>query len=160
MATTDIDQWLEQLQEQFQHHIGDRNNLTQRFVQFLEECQRREERRSTVEQQFNHCRNEHAEGMTEVARSLIDIRQEFQGRGAMFDQLRRTVTAHFMPNLDNLKTEQENLQVRLLQLTQEHNNASLQGSRASPWHAKSSGTTGRELPGGANPSLLLLSSWI
>ena len=55
-----------------------------------------------------HFRNEYAEAVTEAARSFIDIRQEFQGRGAMFDQLRGTVTTHLTPNLDSLKTEQEN----------------------------------------------------
>ena len=99
VPTTDIDQWLEQLREEFQYHVGDRNNLTQRFAQFLEEHQRREERR-TVLWNTNSItsKSEYAEGMTEVARSFIHIRQEFQGRGAMFDQLRRTMTTQLMPN--------------------------------------------------------------
>ena len=39
----------------------------------------------------------------------------------MFDQLRRAVSTHLMSNLDILKTEQDNLNVQLVQLTQEHN---------------------------------------
>ena len=39
----------------------------------------------------------------------------------MFEQLRRTVNTHIMPNMDILKTEQENTYVRLVQLTQEDN---------------------------------------
>ena len=111
MPTTDLDQWLEQLREEFQHHVEDRNNLTQRFAQLLEEYQRREERRATLEKQFNRFRNEYTEGMTEAARSFTDIRQEFQGRGAMFEQLRRTVNTHIMLNMDILKTEQGNMGV-------------------------------------------------
>ena len=60
----------------------------------LEEYQRREERRMTLEQRFDHFRNEFAEAMTEAAGSFIDIRQEFQGRRAMFEQLRRLVKTH------------------------------------------------------------------
>ena len=39
----------------------------------------------------------------------------------MFDQLRRLVNTHIMPNMDSLKTEQDNTGVQLTQLTQEHN---------------------------------------
>ena len=60
VETSDIDQWHDQLRQEFQHHVRDRNNLAPRGAQFLEEHQRREERRSTVEQQFNHFRNEYA----------------------------------------------------------------------------------------------------
>ena len=130
MATSDMHQWLEQLRQDFQHRVGDRLNLAQRFAQFLEEHQRREERRSTLEQQCNQFRNEYAEGMTEAARSFIEIRQEFQGRGAMFVQLRKSVTHHLMPNLRTLKTEHESIQAQPVQLSQEHNQYSSGWSNA------------------------------
>ena len=116
----DIDQWLNQFREEFQNNVVDRNNLTQRFAQFLEEYQRREERRATLEQRVEHFRNEYAEAMTETAMSFINIRQEFQGRGAMFEQLHGLVNTHIMPNMDSLKAEQDNMGVPLTQLTQEH----------------------------------------
>ena len=82
--------------------------LSQRFAQFLEEYQRREERRATLEQRFERFRDEYTEAMMEAAMSFINIRQEFQGQGAMFDQLRRLVNTRIEPNMDSLKTEQNN----------------------------------------------------
>ena len=43
--------------------------------------------------------------MTEAARSLIDIHQEIQGRGAMFEQLQNCDK----PSPETLKTEQKNM---------------------------------------------------
>ena len=41
--------------------------------------------------------------------SFISIRQEFQGRGARFEQLRGLVNTQLVPEVDGLKTEQDNM---------------------------------------------------
>ena len=58
--------------------------------------------------------------MREAAMSFISICQEFQGRGARFEQLRGLVNTHIMPKMDNMQTEQDNTGVRLTQGSQEH----------------------------------------
>ena len=69
------------------------------------------EERSNLEQRFEQLRHEYAVSMTEAARTFVLMRQEFQNRDVMFEQLHRTVLSHHMPNLDILRTEQENLRV-------------------------------------------------
>ena len=68
VPTADVEQWINQFREEFRNNAVDGDTLTQRFTQFLEERQRREEhRRSTLEQRLEHFRNEYVEAMTETA---------------------------------------------------------------------------------------------
>ena len=58
--------------------------------------------------------------MAEIAMSFVHIRQEFQGEGARFEQLRTHVHTHLLSRMDELQTELENTGVRVAQATQEH----------------------------------------
>ena len=84
----DVEQWLNQFREEFRNNSVDGNNLTQLFTQFVEEYRQREERRASLEQRVEHFRSEFMEAMTETAMSFINICQDLQGQGDMFEQLR------------------------------------------------------------------------
>ena len=108
--------------EEFRKHAVDGNTITQRFQEFLEEHQRREENssRALLEQRLARFRSEYIETMRETAMSFINIRQEVQGRGARFERFRDMVNAQLKHQLDGIQAEQINMEVRLTQPSQEH----------------------------------------
>ena len=79
-----------------------------------------ENSRALLEQRLAHFRNEYVEGMRETAMSFIKIRQELQGREARFERLCDLVNTQLMPKMDGIQAEQDNMGVRLTQLSQEH----------------------------------------
>ena len=83
--------------------------------------QRREESsRALLEERLAHFRNEYADAMRETAMSFISIHPEFQRQGARLEPPRELVNTQLTPQMDRMQTEQDNMGVRLTQLSQEH----------------------------------------
>ena len=121
VPTTEIEQWVTQLRDEFNVRGLDWDVLTQRFTRFLEEQQRREESsRSVLEQRLAQFRHEYAEAMNETAMSFVCIHQEFQGWGSRFEQLCQLAHTLLMPRMDEFQTELDRTGVRVAQVTRKH----------------------------------------
>ena len=94
--------------------------LKKELLDFSEHQRREASGRTALEQRVARLRHEFNEAMTETAMSFTRIHQEFQERGARFEQLHRLIHTGLKSKMKELQTGLDCEGVRVAQVSQEH----------------------------------------